>query len=121
MAIAFDSFQAKAFTAIKVHISDGSMEPDFPFGWIALIGPAPATIPPGVAVYVELFDGVRVVRWFIKSLGYGSFLLAANPFLGLPKLQVTPRNSRVIGLVFDVESVNCEAEMTRRKACSIAS
>jgi hypothetical protein len=112
MAAAFDSFQAEAFTAIKVQIADGSMEPDLPFGWIALIGPSPSLIVPGSAGCVELPDGVRVIRWFITSLGNGSFLLAANPFLGQPRLQVTPRNSRVIGLVFDVESVTCESEMT---------
>ena len=112
MAAAFDSFQAEVFTAIKVYIADGSMEPDFPFGWIALIGPSPSLIVPGSAVCVELPNGVRVIRWFIRSLGNGSFLLAANPFLGQPRLSMTPKNSRVIGLVIDVESGQREFEIT---------
>jgi hypothetical protein len=112
MAATFDLFQTETFTVIKVQIPDGSMEPDFPCGWIALIGPSPSLIVPGSAVCVELPDGVRVIRWFIRSLGNGSFLLAANPFLGQPRLSMIPKNSRVVGLVIDVESGQREFEMT---------
>jgi hypothetical protein len=108
MAAALDSFQAEAFTAIKVQIPDGSMEPDFPCGWIAFIGPAPAPIASGMAVCIELPSGVRVIRWFIRSLEDGSFLIAVNPFLGRPRLCIAPEHSRLIGVVVAVEPISCE-------------
>ena len=108
MRAALDSYQAEAFTAIKVRISDGSMEPDFPCGWIALIGPVPSLIAPGVAVYIELPNGVRMIRWFIRSLEDGSFLIAANPFLGQPRLCIAPEHSRLLGVIVDLEPSSCE-------------
>jgi hypothetical protein len=115
MAVAaFGSNQAQAFTAIKVQIFDGLMEPDFPCGQVAIVVANPRLIEPGVAVCVELPDGSRVIRWFIRSLGHGSFLLAANPVLYKPRLWITPRNSRVIGVVLDLESIVCESEISNR-------
>ena len=108
MAAALDSFQTEVFTAIKVQISDGSMEPDFPCGWIALIGPAPAPIASGMAVCIELPSGVRTIRWFIRSLEDGSFLIAANPFLGQPRLCIAPEHSRLLGVIVDLEPNSCE-------------
>ena len=105
MAAAFDSLKAETFTAIEVQIPDGSMEPDFPCGWIALIGLTSSPIAPGVAVCIELPDGVRMIRWCIKSLEDGSFLIAANPFLGRPRLCIAPEHSRLIGVVVNLEQV----------------
>jgi hypothetical protein len=115
MAVAaFGSNQVQAFTALRVQIADGSMEPDFPCGLVAIVIPDPLRLEPGVAVCVELPDGAQVIRWFIRSLEYGSFLLAANPFLCKSRLWITPRNSRVIGVVLDLESIVCESEISNR-------
>jgi hypothetical protein len=112
MAVAaFSSNQAQAFTAIKVQIFDGLMEPDFPCGQVAIVMPDPLWLEPGVAVCVELPDGAQVIRWFIRSFEHGSFLLASNPFLCKPRLLITPRNSRLIGVVLDLESIDCESEI----------
>jgi hypothetical protein len=109
--VPFHSRQVNAFTALKVQIFDGLMEPDFPCGQVAIVVSNPLLIEPGMAVCVELPDNAQVIRWFIGLLEDGRLLLAVNPFSGQPRLQITQRNSRVIGVVINVESVVCESEM----------